>query len=327
MKTESPDTPFIVISGASVMNDVVEALRLGANDYLIKPIIDLAMLEHSVIRNLERTDLIEQNQAYKEDLERNNVILNERLKELKNDQQAGRHVQQKMLPESPLVINNIHFSQQVIPSLLLSGDFADYFKINETQSIFYIADVSGHGASSAFVTVLLKNLTSRLLRNYRRASSDDILYPDKILHRTNIEVLQSGLGKHLTMFVGLIDHSNNQLSYSVGGHLPMPGIKENGVARMLRGRGMPVGLFSDAEYETQHIQLKDDFSITLYSDGVLEILKQRSLQEKEAFLVQMANDNPVNISSIFSALGLSEINDTPDDIAMMTISRMTETNV
>ena len=40
----SPQMPVIVISGAGVMSDVVEALRLGAADYLIKPLEDLAVL-------------------------------------------------------------------------------------------------------------------------------------------------------------------------------------------------------------------------------------------------------------------------------------------
>lgn len=53
----SLDTPVIVLSGAGVMSDVVEALRLGAADYLIKPLEDLAVLEHSVIRALDRARL------------------------------------------------------------------------------------------------------------------------------------------------------------------------------------------------------------------------------------------------------------------------------
>ncbi|MEJ2419843.1 MAG: response regulator, partial [Exilibacterium sp.] len=38
---QSPEIPVIVISGAGVMSDVVEALRLGASDYLIKPVVDM----------------------------------------------------------------------------------------------------------------------------------------------------------------------------------------------------------------------------------------------------------------------------------------------
>jgi len=63
----------------------------------------------------------------------------------------------------------------------------------------YIADVSGHGASSAFVTVLLKNLTSRLRRDLRRGFNDEIMHPELSLQRINSELLDTGLGKHVTI--------------------------------------------------------------------------------------------------------------------------------
>ena len=65
----SSQTPVIVISGAGVMSDVVEALRLGAADYLIKPLEDLAVLEHSVHRALDRARLLVENQRYRDKLE------------------------------------------------------------------------------------------------------------------------------------------------------------------------------------------------------------------------------------------------------------------
>ena len=65
-------------------------------------------------------------------------------------------VQMKMLPENDQVIEGIYFEHLIKPSLYLSGDFLDYFKLDNDRVLFYFADVSGHGASSAFVTVLLK---------------------------------------------------------------------------------------------------------------------------------------------------------------------------
>lgn len=50
IRQTASETPIIVLSGAGVMSDAVEALRLGAADYLIKPLEDLAVLEHSVRR-------------------------------------------------------------------------------------------------------------------------------------------------------------------------------------------------------------------------------------------------------------------------------------
>ncbi|MBU2514126.1 response regulator [bacterium] len=65
----SPDTPIIVISGAGEIKDAVKALRLGAWDYLMKPITDLDMLAHTIERALERRRLIRENKEYQEHLE------------------------------------------------------------------------------------------------------------------------------------------------------------------------------------------------------------------------------------------------------------------
>ena len=41
-----PNTPVIVISGYGEVGDAVQALRLGAADYLMKPIKNLEVLEY-----------------------------------------------------------------------------------------------------------------------------------------------------------------------------------------------------------------------------------------------------------------------------------------
>ena len=66
---QSPDTPVIIISGAGRIEDVVEALRRGAYDFLVKPIEDLSILKHSVARCLERGRLIHENRQYQHHLE------------------------------------------------------------------------------------------------------------------------------------------------------------------------------------------------------------------------------------------------------------------
>ena len=49
--------PVIIISGHGQMHDAVLALRAGAFDYLQKPIIDMAILDHSINRALEHSSL------------------------------------------------------------------------------------------------------------------------------------------------------------------------------------------------------------------------------------------------------------------------------
>ncbi len=67
----SPETPVIVVSGAGIIGDVAEALRLGAWDYLFKPIEDLSVLDHAIRQCLERARLIRENRAYQQTLEQN----------------------------------------------------------------------------------------------------------------------------------------------------------------------------------------------------------------------------------------------------------------
>ena len=51
------DIPVIIISGHGQLHDAVLALRAGAFDYLQKPIIDMAILDHSINRALEHSSL------------------------------------------------------------------------------------------------------------------------------------------------------------------------------------------------------------------------------------------------------------------------------
>ncbi len=69
MKREAPGTPVIVVSGTGVLQDAIEALRAGAHDFVTKPILDMAVLEHAVKGALERARLRSENQRYREHLE------------------------------------------------------------------------------------------------------------------------------------------------------------------------------------------------------------------------------------------------------------------
>ncbi|MEE9369667.1 MAG: response regulator [Pontiella sp.] len=69
LSEQSSDTPLIVVSGTGNIGDTVEALHLGAWDYLLKPVSDLSMLEHSIKKVLERAQLIRENRDYQLHLE------------------------------------------------------------------------------------------------------------------------------------------------------------------------------------------------------------------------------------------------------------------
>lgn len=66
---ESPNTPIVVVSGTGVLADAIKAIRLGAWDYVTKPIPDMAVLSHVTEKALERGRLLSENQRHQENLE------------------------------------------------------------------------------------------------------------------------------------------------------------------------------------------------------------------------------------------------------------------
>ena len=66
-KEKYPDLPVIIMSGAEAMDDIVEALRLGAWDFIVKPIIPISILQFSINRVLAHSrDIIERKKIEKE---------------------------------------------------------------------------------------------------------------------------------------------------------------------------------------------------------------------------------------------------------------------
>lgn len=79
------DTAVIMVSGIDRTQRVIDAIRMGAYDYLLKP-CDLDVLQLCVERGLERRTLLRNARRYKEDLESRNIELARRKTELERVQ-------------------------------------------------------------------------------------------------------------------------------------------------------------------------------------------------------------------------------------------------
>lgn len=91
---ESPDTPVILVSGMGTIGDAIKALKLGAWDYIAKPIHDMGVLEHAVNKALERADFIEQRKKYREHLEEEVKIRTAEVEERRRElQEAYENIQ------------------------------------------------------------------------------------------------------------------------------------------------------------------------------------------------------------------------------------------
>lgn len=313
--------PAIMLCDTADTDRIMTALRLGASDFFLRPVEDTQALLRSIERCVRQRTMRRELQESRQRLEAANFELRGTVKMLEQDQQAGRQVQLRMLPATPMVLRDYVFSHTVIPSLYLSGDFTDYFTVGDNYVIFFMADVSGHGSSSAFATVLLKNLFARKRSDYSRRSDDTIMHPVAMLEHANKELLELGVDKFATMVVGLLDMNENTLHYSVAGHLPLPVLVTKDGPRYLEGSGSTVGIMEDATYEERVIQLPDRFMLALFSDGILEILPPKNLIEKEEDFLnvfKLTGDSP---ERLIKHLGLHRVETAPDDIAALFVSK------
>ena len=202
--------------------------------------------------------------------------------------------------------------------MILSGDFVDYLRVGPDHFVFYIADVSGHGASSAFITVILKNFSGRLRREY---SPRMFTEPGEILAALNRELLDQGLGKHVAMFIGVVALKQDTITYANAGHFPHAIHAGERNAVFLETHGKPVGLFDEVSYAPSVIPLAPGESVVAFSDGVLEVMHEDGLPAKETRLVDCAAAKAPDIAALWSGLGLGESTPGPDDMTCLVVAR------
>lgn len=101
----APEVPLIVLSGVGIVEDALKAMRMGAWDFITKPLHNLNILDYTLEKVFERARLLRENREYQANLER---LVRERTKELETtrrqvmqrlsraaeykDNETGRHV-------------------------------------------------------------------------------------------------------------------------------------------------------------------------------------------------------------------------------------------
>ena len=322
IRMERPDFPiyFIVLTAKLGQGNIVEALDAGADDYVAKP-FDSKELKSRIGAGKRVLDLEFKLVEKDLKLQKINNTLQSTLNTIEQDIQAGKIVQFKLLPTNNKVIDGYTFSYFLEPSLYLSGDFLDYYSINGRFVGFYFIDVSGHGASSAFITIYVKNFFSNFISKYKKEKDKSILNPEFLVRKLNKRLVGANLGKHLTIFTGIIDKENNELIYCNGGQFPFPIIQSTDGAQFLDKKGFPVGLMLGAKYKNEKISLPDKFNFLLFSDGLLEILPVKGLKEQQKYILNYLSNYNISYKDLLEKISFnSKIKDLPDDITCMVIT-------
>ncbi len=355
----APNPLFEVLSNLTLCSPVANigaarsALRSGRNDVIVvttlrdatellsaDPLLDVVLVSDSITQaesvltalrtgvldvlnaNSDHASIQAQFMALETRSRQRQSALNHRVQrqesEIQRDQRAGRLIQLGMLPPNPMMIGDYVLRHRVVPSSILSGDFVDYFSFAQHYLAAYVADVSGHGASSAFVTVLLKNFSRRIRREYRVDMLDE---PGLILAWLNRELLEQKIDKHVTMALVLIDLRDDTLIHVNAGHYPQAVmVRATGAPEFLEAGGKPVGLFPEVAYTAVTATIEPGDRLVLFSDGVLELLGEESLDAKEKRVLQAAAESD-RLDDVWTSLGLVPEQQGPDDMSCLIISR------
>lgn len=306
------------------INDYKEKTEMSAQKLITCVIVAFRNYEYIMAMRNMNNELEQMVAERVAELKETNRKLSDALEILQSDQDAGKKMQFRILPDQEKTIGSYNFSRKLFPSLTLSGDFVDYFEIGNRYIGFYMADVSGHGVSSAIVTVLLKNFIDNRLEKYSLRNDLTILDPVEICRRLNSNLKRENLGKYMTIFYGIIDTETNTMKYANCGQFPFPAVFDGKNAFYIENKGTPVGLFSNPVFREGEMTLPENFSILFVSDGLLDILEAGSVSDKTDRLLDLLRKNPGSIESMIETLSLEDKANLPDDITFMLIKKVAD---
>src|SRR5262249_2649722 len=103
-----------------------------------------------------------------------------------------------------------------------------------------------------------------------------------VMHLHSLEVLAFSLnemlytytraGKHLSVFLGLIDTRRNVLQYLNAGHVPPILVKgKTGEVKLLEEGGTVIGRFAQVDYTPGTVKLDNDELLVCTTDGIIHI--------------------------------------------------------
>lgn len=151
-----------------------------------------------------------------------------------------------------------------LPHQEVGGDYYDYFKINDEESIVCMADVSGKGLAAA---LLMSNFQANL-----HALSKNTQSLVELVHALNETVFKNAKGeKYITVFLARVNHKTKNICYVNAGHNP-PMIFYEGNFQLLDKGTTGLGMFEKLPFASDaNIHFPENAMLFCYTDGITEL--------------------------------------------------------
>jgi sigma-B regulation protein RsbU (phosphoserine phosphatase) len=238
------DIPIIFVSALDDVTSKVKGLKIGGVDFVSKPVHG----EEVLARVRVHLRIGENNRAMTR-------LHQARIEEF-------RHAQQSILVR-PEDRPEASFAVFYKPLDGAGGDFYDVVAVSPEVFGYFVADVSGHGVSAAFLTSAIK----ALLGQY----TGPLFAPEDTMRGIDAVMRQMlGAEQYLTACYAHLNRRTKRLSVVSAGHPPLIVVGASGAAQTLEMDSDPLGIFSSLVIQRREITLSPGERFFLYTDGMIE---------------------------------------------------------
>lgn len=171
-------------------------------------------------------------------------------------------IQAGLLPGESYAFNTLACAGTHVSCEEIGGDYYDFIPYGEDVLTVTIADVTGHGPSSALLMVACKTMLTTLI---------DIGVPlVERVGRLNEYMLQhSSVSQFITFFHAEIDTRADTLRYCNAGHNPPMLLAGEGPVQKLHSVTPPLGIAA-VSFEMEAVRFGPGTRLVMYTDGVTE---------------------------------------------------------
>jgi serine phosphatase RsbU (regulator of sigma subunit) len=185
---------------------------------------------------------------------------------------AAAALQRDMLPSPERIAQtqsrcSLDLSSYYKPRNGIGGDIWGIEPISAQRVMIYVADFTGHGVSAALNTARFHSFLHMELPRADR--------PASLLNKLN-ERLRAVLpvGQFATMSCATIDFEKQTLEFASAGAPPQLYRTSSETAyEVFSHRSLPLGVLSNADYESQTVAFRAGGDLVLYTDGFVETPK------------------------------------------------------
>lgn len=183
---------------------------------------------------------------------------------VKRELELAAEIQRSLLPEdgeSDFPIKGVN-----LPARTVSGDFYDFYPLDDGRIAFTLGDVSGKGMNAA----LLMAKTASLLRCLGKSIKE----PGRLLAIVNDEICETATrGMFVTLVHGVYDPACGYVRLANAGHEPPLILSKDGTFKAIDAEAPPLGIAPSmlgAESFPETDFNLDDGKLFVFTDGVTE---------------------------------------------------------